>query len=189
MCYNQYIAHSFSENVYICLFLSLPSHHPSFFFLSPYPEQSKVVGLSEANGNVEFVTPIVNATVNTVLLQTCPEKLQCLLICPSGNIKKTKQCSCDTTKTFLTTPLTTRSEVGFRDWRIRVGIGVFVILLVLASGTVLYVKRRSPRKGYNEREELRNPLLQDSLNMTKFMQLASGHKCFSSMHGTPQQKI
>lgn len=35
------------------------------------------------------------------------------------------------------------------------------------------------------KEELRNPLLQDSLNMTKFMQLASDHKCFSSMHGTP----
>lgn len=60
---------------------------PSFIFLSlSLSDQSKVVGLSEANGKVEFITPIVNATVNTVLLQTCPEKFQCLLICPSGNV-------------------------------------------------------------------------------------------------------
>ncbi|KTG33704.1 hypothetical protein cypCar_00037601, partial [Cyprinus carpio] len=64
----------------------------------------KVAGIFDAEGEMQFIFPIKNLTVNAAILQTCPERLACLLICPSANINKKQQCSCDAS------PLTTLPE-------------------------------------------------------------------------------
>lgn len=85
----QYIMHSVSDkvnkNVYICLFLTLPSHHLLFLF-SPSSDQEKVADFSEAAGNAKFMPPLAVVIANTTIIQTCPERLECLLTCPSASV-------------------------------------------------------------------------------------------------------
>ncbi|XDV40144.1 hypothetical protein PO909_009279, partial [Leuciscus waleckii] len=57
----------------------------------------KLAGLSDADGDMICIHPVVKATANTAILQTCPEKFECLLICPAGNINEKRLCSCDAT--------------------------------------------------------------------------------------------
>ncbi|XP_058601991.1 uncharacterized protein LOC131521373 isoform X3 [Onychostoma macrolepis] len=56
-----------------------------------------VVGISDADGITECMLPLLNATANTAILQTCHENLECLLICPSAGINKKESCSCNIT--------------------------------------------------------------------------------------------
>ncbi|XP_077066830.1 uncharacterized protein LOC143720837 [Siphateles boraxobius] len=104
----------------------------------------KVAGLFEANGNMAFMPPIVNATANTAILQTCPEKFECLLICPNGNINEKQQCSCDATPT---TTLPEVSPVGFPNWIIGVLIGASVFVVLMTVTIVLLQKRQ--RRSYS----------------------------------------
>lgn len=106
--------------------------------------EEKLAGLSDANGDITFISPIVNATANTAILLTCPEKFECLLICPTGNINEKQQCSCD-----AATPPTTPPEVGFPNWGIGVLIGAiaFVVFAIVTVTIVLHQKRQ--RRGYS----------------------------------------
>ncbi|XP_026140410.1 uncharacterized protein LOC113116450 isoform X1 [Carassius auratus] len=102
-----------------------------------------VAGFSEADGHTECKLPLLNATANTAVLQTCDEKLECLLICPSASINKREPCSCATTSS------TTLPEVGLPDWRAGVWIGVSVagIMLLSLIVTMLY-KRKKKRSEF-----------------------------------------
>ncbi|RXN38135.1 hypothetical protein ROHU_001403 [Labeo rohita] len=53
-----------------------------------------VVGISDADGNINVMPPLVMATANAAIVQTCHEKFEYLLICPSAGINKKEQCSC-----------------------------------------------------------------------------------------------
>ncbi|KAK7147503.1 hypothetical protein R3I94_010127 [Phoxinus phoxinus] len=103
----------------------------------------KLAGLSDANGNMTCIPPIIKATANTAILQSCPEKIECLLICPTGNINEKHQCSCDAT------PPTTLPKVGFPNWGIGVLIGAsaFVVFGIVTVTIVLRQKRQ--RQGYS----------------------------------------
>ncbi|KTF84888.1 hypothetical protein cypCar_00037867 [Cyprinus carpio] len=99
-----------------------------------------VAGISNADGNI-FIPPLVMATANTAILQTCPEKLECLLICPSASINTREQCSCD-----ITSP-TTLPEVGFPGQIVGAGIGVSVSVILLFYVTIVLYKKKK-RSGY-----------------------------------------
>ncbi|KAF4103288.1 hypothetical protein G5714_016171 [Onychostoma macrolepis] len=97
----------------------------------------KVAGISDDEGNMTFISPIVMATLKTAILQMCPERLECLLICPTGNINEKQQCPCDAS------PPTTLPEVGFPNWRVYIYIvGAFAVLVTVTVFIVLYWKRQ-----------------------------------------------
>ncbi|XP_016387684.1 uncharacterized protein LOC107723528 [Sinocyclocheilus rhinocerous] len=109
-----------------------------------------VAGISNADEN-KFIPPLVMATANTALLQTCPEKLECLLICPSASINTREQCSCD-----ITSPTTLPEEyllcsteeshtVGFPGRIHGAGIGVSASVILLVCVTIVLYKKK---KGY-----------------------------------------
>ncbi len=45
-----------------------------------------MAGISDAEGNMPYKFPVVHLSVNEAILQTCPERLECLLLCPSANV-------------------------------------------------------------------------------------------------------
>ncbi|RXN16856.1 hypothetical protein ROHU_027333 [Labeo rohita] len=57
--------------------------------------RGKVAGICDAEGNIESIFPVANMAMKTATLQTCPQKLECQLICPNSNINEKQQCSCD----------------------------------------------------------------------------------------------
>ncbi|KAK2903233.1 hypothetical protein QQF64_009844 [Cirrhinus molitorella] len=105
----------------------------------------KVAGLFEADGYTKFMPPLAMVTANTTIVQTCPKRLECLLICPSANVRKKMQCSCDNP------PPTTLPEVDSPKWNMGVVIGVSasVILLVSVIVTIVLCKKKQ-RSEYDQ---------------------------------------
>ncbi|KAF4103287.1 hypothetical protein G5714_016170 [Onychostoma macrolepis] len=101
-----------------------------------------VVGISDADGITECMLPLLNATANTAILQTCHENLECLLICPSAGINKKESCSCN-----ITSP-TTLPEVGLPDRSVGVWIGASVLGILLFSLIVTILYKKKQRSGY-----------------------------------------
>ncbi|RXN28175.1 hypothetical protein ROHU_019501 [Labeo rohita] len=91
----------------------------------------KVAGIYDVEGKVEFILPIVKMTEKTAILETCPERLEFLLMCPTANINEKHQCS-----------------LGFPNWSVYIWIGggVFVVSMIVTGIIVVYQKR--PRCGY-----------------------------------------
>ncbi|KAK2903231.1 hypothetical protein QQF64_009847 [Cirrhinus molitorella] len=126
-----------------------------FFFNMPYEVKEdihdcetqwlvngKVTGIHDAEGNSTFIFPIVKMTAKTAILETCPETLECLIMCPTASINEKQQCSCDAS------PPTTLPEVGIPNWSVYIWIGgsAFVVLVIVIAIIVVYQKRK--RSGY-----------------------------------------
>lgn len=102
----------------------------------------KVAGIFDAEGENQFAFPIENLTVNAAILKTCPERLECLLICPSANINKKQRCSCDAS------PLTMLPEVGFPEWSVYIWIGLGASAVLVAVIVIIVFYRKRQRPGY-----------------------------------------
>ncbi|KAI2655402.1 Phenylalanine--tRNA ligase beta subunit [Labeo rohita] len=108
----------------------------------------KVAGIYDVEGKVEFILPIVKMTEKTAILETCPERLEFLLMCPTTNVSIILSMKSTSALVSDASPPITLPKVGFPNWSVYIWIGgsVFVVSMIVTGIIVVYQKRQ--RCGY-----------------------------------------